>query len=123
MCTCLEYLNREEKAEQKFVRLEQAPADVRINSCREAVVEVLQPSFQLRRRRSLADGLAEKRAEPRQRVLVHRVNLVFRVRRRIVYKETGGELRFGKGTGTRATVPMVYHTTFWLQCYLNDGPP
>lgn len=55
--------------------LEQAPAYVHVYRPREAVVEALQPPFQVRRRRCLSDGLAEQRAEPGQGVLVHRVDL------------------------------------------------
>lgn len=60
----LKYLNGEEETEKKLVRLEQTPADVRVDGLSEAVVQVLQPPLQVRRGRSLADGLAEQRAEP-----------------------------------------------------------
>lgn len=78
MCACstdLEDLDGEKEAEEQLVRLEQAPADVHVHRLREAVVKVLQPPFQVGRRGGVADRLAEERAEPRQGVLVHRVDL------------------------------------------------
>ena len=60
----LQNFDGEEEAEEQLVSLEEAPAHVHVYRPREAVVEALQPPFQVRRRRRLSDGLAEQRAEP-----------------------------------------------------------
>lgn len=57
--THLEYLDRQEEAEEKLVLLEQTAADVDVHRLSEAVVEIPEPLFELRRRRGRIDRLAE----------------------------------------------------------------
>lgn len=71
----LQYLDCEQEAEEQLVRLEQAPAHVYVHCRREAVVQAAQTPLEVRGRRSLPDRLAEQRAEPRQGVLVHWIDL------------------------------------------------
>lgn len=62
--THLQYLDSKEETKQEFVSLEQAPADIDVYRRREAVVEVLQPPFQIRRAGCQSNGLAEQSVEP-----------------------------------------------------------
>ena len=71
----LQYLNGQEEAEEQLVLFEQAPTYVHVHRGREAVVQVLESPSKVWCGRSLPDRLTEQRTEPRQRVLVHRIDL------------------------------------------------